>query len=36
MQIVSLEQAKDHLAELIEKAIQGEPFQIALEGKPAV
>ena len=36
MTTVTLDEAKLHLDELIEKAAAGEPFQITREGKPPV
>jgi prevent-host-death family protein len=36
MQQVNIHEAKTHLSQLIEKAVQGEPFIIAKAGKPLV
>lgn len=36
MLTVNIHQAKTHLSQLIEKAIQGKPFIIAKAGKPLV
>jgi len=36
MKIVSIYQARKHLAKLIEEASKGEPFVIAKAGKPLV
>lgn len=36
MRIVNIHEAKTHLSQLIEKAVQGEPFLIAKAGKPLV
>ncbi len=36
MRTVNTHEAKTHLSQLIEKAVQGEPFIIARAGKPLV
>ena len=36
LRIVNIHEAKTHLSQLIEKAVQGEPFVIAKAGKPLV
>ena len=36
MQIVNIHQAKTHLSQLVEQAVQGEPVVIAKAGKPLV
>jgi prevent-host-death family protein len=36
MTTVNIHEAKTHLSQLIEKAVQGEPFVIAKAGKPLV
>lgn len=36
MTTVNIHEAKTHLSQLVEKAVQGEPFIIAKAGKPLV
>ena len=36
MTVVPIEEAQDHLAELVRKAVAGEPFIISEAGKPLV
>lgn len=36
MTIVPIEEAQDHLADLVKKAVNGEPFIISEAGKPLV
>ena len=36
MRIVNIQEAKTHLSRLVEHAAKGEPFAIAMAGKPLV
>jgi prevent-host-death family protein len=36
MKIVDIEEAAMHLSELVDEAVNGEPFLISIDGKPVV